>query len=98
MADLIRGADRTKLKAEGLAAVALCDAMGRVAKSKSMEGPKALLACVDAARDESGHPIPDSLAGEAIGLHIRNRKGSAARRKLKELGFIGQHRANQKGN
>jgi tRNA nucleotidyltransferase (CCA-adding enzyme) len=94
MVDLIRRADRTKLGAEGLAMVAIADALGRVAKDKSVEGPKALLACADAAREETGHPIPEALQGEAIGLHIRNRKGSAVRRVLKEHGYIGQDRAN----
>lgn len=89
MVDLIRRADKTKLTAEGLAAVALCDAMGRIALSKGTEGPRALLASANACREEAGHPIPEALQGAAIGLHIRNQKGNAVRRALREAGFIG---------
>jgi tRNA nucleotidyltransferase (CCA-adding enzyme) len=94
MVDMIRRADRTKLKAEGLAVVSLCDSLGRTTKGiKDTSGPRALLACADAAREETGHPIPDSLSGADIGLYIRNRKGTAVRRLLKEKGFIGQDNA-----
>jgi tRNA nucleotidyltransferase (CCA-adding enzyme) len=94
MVDLIRRADRTVLKAEGLAMVAMADAMGREALVKRLDGPKALLATAEPCRDETGHPIPGGLEGEQIGLHIRNRKGVAVRRILREQKFIGQHKAN----
>jgi len=84
MVDLIRAADRTPLKAEGLAAVAFADAMGREAIVKSVAGPTALITAADAAREETGQPIPASLQGEHIGLYIRNKKGNAILRAFKK--------------
>lgn len=84
MVDLIREADRTVLKAEGLAAVGFADALGREAVVKSVIGPTALLRAANAAREETGHPIPEALEGEHIGLYIRNKKGNAIMKALKE--------------
>ena len=88
MVDLIHTADKTKLGAEGLAIVAMADAFGRVAVSKHIDGPNAVLACADAVREETGQPIPTNLTGENVGLHIRSCKGNAARRALKQKGYL----------
>lgn len=87
MVDLIRAADATVLKAEGLATVCCADACGRI-PAGGTEGPQALRVAAAAARAERGLPIPDALTGEAIGLHVRSRKGSAARKALHAAGFL----------
>jgi tRNA nucleotidyltransferase (CCA-adding enzyme) len=87
MVDLIKAADRTFMKAEGLASVCCCDAVGRTPQGLS-DGANALFVAAQFARAENGHPIPPSLSGEHIGLHIRNKKGNAVRRALKERGLL----------
>lgn len=52
------------------------------------DGANALAACATACRLEKGHPIPESLQGANIGLHIRNKKGNAIRAALKEAGLL----------
>lgn len=88
MADMVKAADATILKAEGLARVCQADAWGRLPKPKASRGAEALAASAPAARAERGHPIPASLEGANIGLHIRSRKGSAMRRALHEAKFL----------
>ncbi len=87
MVDLVKVADRTKMKTEGLGATCACDAAGRIPFGAST-GASALILAAHAARAESGHPIPESLKGEHIGLHIRNKRGNAVRRALKEAGLL----------
>lgn len=87
MVDLIKAADRTQMKSEGLAMVCSADSLGRIPASHT-PGADALVAAAVAARSENGHPIPPSLKGEHIGLHIRNKKGNAVRRALKEKGLL----------
>lgn len=87
MVDLIKTADRTFVKAEGIAAVCYCDAAGRIPFQASA-GASAMAMAAPAARAEKGHPIPPSLSGEHIGLHIRNKKGNAVRALLKKEGLL----------
>lgn len=87
MVDLIKAADKTKMKADGLAAVCHADSCGRIPSIESV-GARALVIAAGAARAENGQPIPPSLRGEHIGLHIRNKKGNAVRRALKDAGLL----------
>jgi tRNA nucleotidyltransferase (CCA-adding enzyme) len=87
MVDLIKAADRCQMRSEGLAVVSGCDGLGRLPRGLS-EGARALGVAAVAARAERGQPIPPSLKGEHIGLHIRNKKGNAVRRALKEKGLL----------
>jgi tRNA nucleotidyltransferase (CCA-adding enzyme) len=80
--DLVRHADRTKIRAEGLSLVALGDAMGREAMEKRVEGPIALQRIANPVREATGHPIPEHLKGERIGQYIRKAKAIAAKRAL----------------
>jgi tRNA nucleotidyltransferase (CCA-adding enzyme) len=86
--DMIRVADRTKLKAEGLAVVAMADSLGRDAETKDIGGAQALHASCEPCREATGHPIPENLKGEAVGNYIRNAKGSAIKRTLNEKGYL----------
>jgi tRNA nucleotidyltransferase (CCA-adding enzyme) len=88
MVDLIVGADRTALGANGLAVVAMADSLGRIAAKKSIDGPNAILTCAEAIREETGWPIPPNLEGEAVGLYIRNEKGKAAVTVLEREGYL----------
>lgn len=87
MVDIVKAADKTLMKAEGLHYVCNADSIGRI-PSYASEGALGLLYAAAAAREERGHPIPPSLKGEHIGLHIRNKKGNAVRRALKEAGLL----------
>ncbi len=87
MVDLVKSADRTQMKAEGLAFTCQADSLGRL-PSKDSTGARALEVAARASRAEDGHPIPESLEGEHIGLHIRNKKGTAVQRALKEAGLL----------
>lgn len=89
MVDLIKRADRTKLKAEGLAYLAMCDAVGRISEGvRDLSGPNAILVAAAAARAESGQPIPEVLIGANIGLYVRAQKGRAIMRALREEGCV----------
>ncbi len=85
--DLVRAAEKTKLGTRGLCAVCMADTFGRIGDHKDISGPRALSAIVEVVQEETGHPIPESLVGEHIGLHIRHKKAVAAKKKLKELGY-----------
>jgi len=74
--DVIMAADRTQLKAEGLADVAEADGLGRV-PSKSSEGPALLRQLAPVVRDAEIGAIPESLVGADIGLHIRAVRAAA---------------------
>jgi tRNA nucleotidyltransferase (CCA-adding enzyme) len=87
MVDLVKAADRTRMRTEGLARVCQADCIGRIPAGPS-EGACALEIAAKASRGENGHPIPPSLRGEHIGLHIRNKKGNAVRRALREAGVL----------
>lgn len=82
MVDLVAAADRTIIKAEGLAAVVIADSIGRLPRA-THAGPDAMKIAAGAVRAENGHPIPPSLEGPNIGLHIRARKGNAALRAIR---------------
>lgn len=92
--DLVQAGEKTALGARGLAEVCIADTHGRHMQPNAdgevfydTRGPEALAAVVEAVKEEKGHPIPASLTGEHIGLHVRACKGAAAKRKLKELGL-----------
>lgn len=87
MVDVVQDADRTSMKSEGLSQVCTADALGK-SPPGSVDGAGALLVAAGAVRAERGHPIPPSLKGENIGLHVRSAKGSAARRELKRMGLL----------
>lgn len=87
--DIVQAAEKTELGAAGLAAVCMADSFGRIsAEPTDISGPRALSAIIDTVQEETGHPIPQALTGKHIGLHIRARKASAAKRRLKELGLL----------
>lgn len=83
-ADLLRMAEKTPLKIEGVAYACLCDALGRKAKIKDCAGASAMLSVANTFRETTGHPIPDSLVGKNIGLWIRNKKGLAIEKYLED--------------
>lgn len=85
--DLVQAAERCTLKAEGLALVSDADSLGRLPSAPS-EGAAALLVAGVACRAEKGSPIPPALTGAVIGLYVRNKKGNAVRRALKEAGLL----------
>jgi tRNA nucleotidyltransferase (CCA-adding enzyme) len=89
--DLILAADKTCIKAEGLANCSIADCMGRGAdrgnKVQSSRPASAMLMVAQHCREEKGHPIPEVLKGKDIGLHVRAKKGTAVRRWLKNYGF-----------
>lgn len=74
--DVIVTADRTMLKAEGLAAVAEADGLGRI-PSKTSGGPALLRELALVVRNCNIGAIPESLVGADIGLHIRAVRASA---------------------
>lgn len=92
MVDLVVAADRTTLKAEGLAQASLCDCYGRgLPHHELVESGKAAVALRYAApfcRAEKGHPLPPSLVGPAVGLHVRSQKGNAVQKALKDKGLL----------
>lgn len=89
--DLVQAADKTMLKAEGLSEVCQGDSMGRGGNPDYMEstkGARALVVAAVACRAEKAHPLPENLKGEQIGMYVRNKKGNAVRRALKDTGFL----------
>ncbi len=80
--DVIMAADRAMLKAEGLADVAEADGLGRV-PSKSSDGPALLRRLAPIVRDAEIGPIPESLVGADIGLHIRAVRAAAIAKHMK---------------
>lgn len=87
MADLVRSADATRPKTEGLVAVCMADACGKEPRGET-KGAEALAVAAPAARAEKGQPLPLGLEGPQIGAHVRNCKGTAIRRALRTAGFI----------
>ena len=80
--DVIMAADRTTLKAEGLADVAEADGLGRI-PSKSSNGPALLRRLAPVVRDAEIGTIPESLVGADIGLHIRAVRAAAIAKHMK---------------
>lgn len=87
--DLIQAADKTVLKAEGLALCCAADSNGRdvlpEVRAVSQQPARLMSNVAHVCREEKGQPVPVSLVGKAIGLHIRARKGTAVNRALKEF-------------
>jgi hypothetical protein len=88
MVDLVNEAARNPLGVKGLTFVAMGDAIGRKSIMKAIDGPTAFKLAADAIAAEPGTPIPGNLGGEAIGLHVRNKKGIAAFALLKSKGYL----------
>lgn len=93
MVDIIQAADKTMIKAEGLSYVCQADCLGRggdlAARTASMQPAYAMgLVAARACREERGQPVPESLKGKDIGLHIRSKKGTAVRQALKQAGYL----------
>lgn len=82
--DVIEAADKTVMKAEGLAIIAKADGLGRI-PSKHSSGATLLEILAPVVRTAEIGPIPESLKGEHIGLHIRARKASAIRKMMREI-------------
>ncbi len=80
--DVIMAADRTMLKAEGLADVAEADGLGRV-PSKPSGGPALLRRLAPIVRNAEIGVIPESLVGADIGLHIRAVRATAIAKHMK---------------
>lgn len=85
--DVVQDAEKTAMGAAGLAQVCKADVMGRKAHEYDCSGAEALEAVIDAVKEEKGHPIPASLKGKFISLHVRAKKGAAAKRALREKGI-----------
>ena len=85
MLDVVLGADRTILKAEGLADVAEADALGRVPKKRG-DGPDLLREIARVVRTFEVPSVPESLVGAEIGLYIRAERGRLLGEYLKRRG------------
>lgn len=91
--DIILAADKTCIKAEGLAQCCIADCKGRGPllddiKAKDSRPAMAMLMVAPHCRNEKGQPLPEGLKGKDIGLHIRAKKGSTIRKWLKNYGHI----------
>lgn len=85
MLDVVLGADRTILKAEGLADVAEADALGRLPKKRG-DGPDLLREIARVVRTFEVPSVPESLVGAEIGLYIRAERGRLLGEYLKRRG------------
>lgn len=82
--DLIALADKTALKAEGLALVAEADARGRAVEAPRVAGASALRLAAPAARavHHRDLAVPPALRGREIGLFVRQARARAVERAL----------------
>lgn len=83
--DLIAAADKSPLKAEGLALVAEADARGRGAVSKDVRVYEAIRRAAVASRGVKARDliIPAALEGPEIGLFVRRAKAAAVKAAIK---------------
>lgn len=86
MVDMVLAADRTILKAEGLADVAEADALGRTPGRRG-DGPALLRDVAGVVRSVGVTAVPESLVGAEIGLYIRAERGSVVGEYMKRKGL-----------
>jgi hypothetical protein len=86
MVDMVLAADRTMLKAEGLADVAEADALGRKPGRRG-DGPALLRDVAGVVRGVEVTTVPESLVGAEIGLYIRAERGRVVGEYMKRRGL-----------
>jgi tRNA nucleotidyltransferase (CCA-adding enzyme) len=85
MVDTVLAADRTVLKAEGLADVAEADALGRTPGRRG-DGPALLRDVAGVVRSVEVTTVPGSLVGAEIGLYLRAERGRVVGEYMKRRG------------